>query len=788
VNTSECLEKVRSIPLKVYEFAYDTVKGRRQLGVIGDELESILPESVDVVRSQAFKNPDNTKGSPALVKISNFPVVDKNVLFMYNVGAVQHLLKKQEELNSLVDQLEELEKGGSDSIKLLESRIDGEIEEQAVEEAAKVAASAALIRAEAEAVEVKATEDRLLLLKQAETERSTVDFESKLAEERLSAEDKRERERASEASALLEEVALRNEAQRRATELMLKAKQLEQDQVMEGERRVAELERVAAEAAAKASAERDNEDISLRRIQAEGMEERRRTLEAITAVFSHLGSGGAALLGDPKKLGTMLLSCLAVVAGGFLSREAATLARQLIEAKLGKPRLVRETSRASHSFIVSVMLMPFQLGNLIVQFLLAVISFLIGPVTWYQRFRYIFNLMFRRNKKEEVDSSTKKKTAAQLRSEEVLKHFEGVVLPESLLARIQQLAIATRNARNNRVPYRHLLLYGPPGTGKTMVAQRLAQASGMDYALMSGGDVGPLGKDAVTELHALFRWAKSSSTGLLLFIDEAEAFLGSRSRSAMSEELRNALNALLYQTGTQSYSFMMVLATNRAEDLDSAVIDRMDESLFLGLPQPDLRKHLVAQYFKIYVDSFTADSRRSKESRLNLRRLLRFILGKNSLIADLGLPPPLSIDFSESSSSALVEQNGKSVEEESKENGKQEKSNKSKNGANKVTQSSNQSLKAPLPAEVDLEQAKKECLDEVAVSLEGFSGREISKLMIAMQSVAYGSLNNHLSKSLFKDIVSMKIEEHKRKMDMVATTHASPKAREIPVMRSPNSK
>ena len=44
----------------------------------------------------------------------------------------------------------------------------------------------------------------------------------------------------------------------------------------------------------------------------------------------------------------------------------------------------------------------------------------------------------------------------------------------------------------------------------------------------------------------------------------------------MSEELRNALNALLYQTGTQSYNFMMVLATNRAEDLDSAVIDRMD--------------------------------------------------------------------------------------------------------------------------------------------------------------------------------------------------------------------
>jgi hypothetical protein len=53
-----------------------------------------------------------------------------------------------------------------------------------------------------------------------------------------------------------------------------------------------------------------------------------------------------------------------------------------------------------------------------------------------------------------------------------------------------------------------------------MVAKRLASSSGMDYAVMSGGDVGPLGKDAVTELHRLFQWAEQSSRGLLLFIDE----------------------------------------------------------------------------------------------------------------------------------------------------------------------------------------------------------------------------------------------------------------------------
>ena len=28
----------------------------------------------------------------------------------------------------------------------------------------------------------------------------------------------------------------------------------------------------------------------------------------------------------------------------------------------------------------------------------------------------------------------------------------------------------------------------------------------MDYAIMSGGDVGPLGEDAVNQLHSLFKW------------------------------------------------------------------------------------------------------------------------------------------------------------------------------------------------------------------------------------------------------------------------------------------
>jgi len=48
---------------------------------------------------------------------------------------------------------------------------------------------------------------------------------------------------------------------------------------------------------------------------------------------------------------------------------------------------------------------------------------------------------------------------------------------------------------------------------------------GLDYAMMTGGDVAPLGSQAVTKIHQIFDWAKKSNKGLLLFIDEADAFL-----------------------------------------------------------------------------------------------------------------------------------------------------------------------------------------------------------------------------------------------------------------------
>lgn len=185
--------------------------------------------------------------------------------------------------------------------------------------------------------------------------------------------------------------------------------------------------------------------------------------------------------------------------------------------------------------------------------------------------------------------------------------------------------------------------------------------------------MGPLGQDAVQELNKLFEWANSSKKGMVLFIDEAEAFLRTGRGSehgAMSEQARNVLSAFLHHTGTESDKFVVVLATNIKEILDRAVIDRIDDSFAFPMPSLPERERMLDMFMQEHI-------------------------------------------FKETKRGKVIQ-----VDEEVRD-----------------------------PA----------FIKDIAVRTDGFSGRQLAKLVIAYQAAVFGSGTTKLTKGLAEAVLSYKL-------------------------------
>ncbi|XP_020616979.1 ATPase family AAA domain-containing protein 3-like [Orbicella faveolata] len=309
-----------------------------------------------------------------------------------------------------------------------------------------------------------------------------------------------------------------------------------------------EMKRLEAELRGKAKIERENKDIKLEKIRVKAAEQRETVLQSIKTAGSILGAGFDAFISDWDKISATAAGLTLLALGVYTAKYGTGVTARFIEARLGKPSLVRDTSR------------------------LSVFGAVRHPI---QTVRKMF-----------------------VNYEDSL---QGIILKPSLETRLQEVSKATANTKKNKGLYRNLLFYGPPGTGKTMFAKSLAKHSGMDYGIMTGGDIVPMGKEGVTAMHKVFDWAQTSRRGLLLFVDEADAFLRKRNQEKMSEDLRSTLNAFLYRTGESSRKFMLVLASNQPDQFDWAINDRLDEMIEFGLPSLEERVRLVRQYFEEHV-------------------------------------------------------------------------------------------------------------------------------------------------------------------------------------------
>jgi ATPase family AAA domain-containing protein 3A/B len=87
--------------------------------------------------------------------------------------------------------------------------------------------------------------------------------------------------------------------------------------------------------------------------------------------------------------------------------------------------------------------------------------------------------------------------------------LKGVILEKKLEDQLREISYAILNRRKHYAPTKNMLFYGPPGTGKTLFAKKLAMESGLEYSVMVGSDIAPLGPMAVSELNKLFDWAEN---------------------------------------------------------------------------------------------------------------------------------------------------------------------------------------------------------------------------------------------------------------------------------------
>jgi len=149
-------------------------------------------------------------------------------------------------------------------------------------------------------------------------------------------------------------------------------------------------------------------------------------------------------------------------------------------------------------------------------------------------------------------------------------------------------------------PPRGVLMYGPPGTGKTMMAKAVANHTTAAFIRVVGSEfVQKYLGEGPRMVRDVFRMAKENAPSII-FIDEIDAIATKRfdAQTGADREVQRILLELLNQMDgfDQTVNVKVIMATNRADTLDPALLrpGRLDRKI--EFPNPDRRqKRLIFQ-------------------------------------------------------------------------------------------------------------------------------------------------------------------------------------------------
>lgn len=147
----------------------------------------------------------------------------------------------------------------------------------------------------------------------------------------------------------------------------------------------------------------------------------------------------------------------------------------------------------------------------------------------------------------------------------------------------------------------NILFSGPSGTGKTAFAQALAHTVGRKLLFVTAADLlGPHVGETEQAISGMF--AKGTSDGAIILMDEAENLLQSRSNAKMGHE-RQQTNEFLSQM--ERHGGVFIATTNEKKIIDSAMNRRFSLKVSFAPPVPEHLPKLYRAYFTLPHRRFT---------------------------------------------------------------------------------------------------------------------------------------------------------------------------------------
>ena len=184
--------------------------------------------------------------------------------------------------------------------------------------------------------------------------------------------------------------------------------------------------------------------------------------------------------------------------------------------------------------------------------------------------------------------------------------WDRLILPDAAMKNLRNTAGMLQHAeaftkKGISVP-RTLLLYGPPGTGKTHIARTLANETGLRFIAASTADMkaGFTGQSG-QKVREIFERARESAPSLL-FIDEIDIVAPVRGGGAVADSFTQEIVGQLLQemdgAKAQTQHVFVLAATNRLDQIDSAVLSRFQKRIEIPEPDAEGRKLLLAAFLK----------------------------------------------------------------------------------------------------------------------------------------------------------------------------------------------